>query len=85
MNPHDEKKHLAAAGSSAAAGVPFSCQGCEKFARITQGGALWDKALLVLLEREETLLGDIVEHCGALVQIAQDQALEMMEILNREG
>jgi hypothetical protein len=45
---------------------------------------LWDKALGLLLEREESLLGDIVDRCRELVQVAEEQAGEMADFLDSQ-
>jgi len=63
---------------------PAACNQCEKFGADNCICALWDKALVILLEQEETLLGDIVERTSDLVRVAQQQATEMMDILSRE-
>lgn len=43
---------------------------------------LWDRALGLLLEREESLLYEIVEQCGDLVRTAEQQAWEMADLLD---
>ena len=49
------------------------------------GCPLLDKVLVLLLNREEGLLGDIVEECNNLVSLACDQAEEMAEYLDETG
>ena len=50
-----------------------------------QGCPMLDKVLVVLLHREESLLGDIVEECNDLVGLACDQAEEVAEFLDEEA
>jgi hypothetical protein len=71
--------------SGALTNKPFSCNQCDKFGADNCVCALWDNAVVLLLEREESLLGSIVDQCGDLVKVAEQQACEMMDILNREA
>jgi len=61
-----------------------NCSDCEKVGAANCVCALWDKALIVLLETEESLLGGIIEQCTDLVNVAEQQALEMRESLPHE-
>jgi len=45
--------------------------------------ALFDKTLALLLEREESILGNILEECGHLVRLADEQATEVADMLDQ--
>ncbi len=47
----------------------------------TRCWALWDKALALMLHREETLLGDMVQQVKDLADIAEEQALDMVDFI----
>ncbi|MBN1436561.1 MAG: hypothetical protein JW936_05770 [Sedimentisphaerales bacterium] len=55
----------------------FTCQGdrCP----------VLDKALVLLLDREESILGDIVKECNELVSLANAQAMEMADYLDEQA
>ena len=42
-----------------------------------------DKTLALLLEREESILGNILEECGHLVRLADEQAMEVADMLDQ--
>jgi len=42
---------------------------------------LFDKAVCLMIEREESLLGDILQHCGNLVHSASQQVFELKKEL----
>lgn len=45
---------------------------------------LFDKAVFFMLEREETLLGEILHQCDAAIHTAKQQVLEMEEHLENQ-
>ena len=45
---------------------------------------IFDRAVVLLLQREEELLRDIVEQCGNLVTQANQEALYLMESIEKE-
>ena len=57
-------------------GGEFAAQGGQP-----GNGELWDRALVLLLEREEALLRDIVFEFGCLAQTAQKQTWEMVDFI----
>ena len=77
MEPREEKK-------TAPRRPLDDCSNCEKFGAASCVCALWDKALIVLLENEESLLGGIIQQCADLINVAEQQALEMRESLAHE-
>jgi len=42
---------------------------------------LFDKAIFLMIEREETLLGDILQQCDSLIHTATKQVSELKEEL----
>jgi len=42
---------------------------------------LFDKAVFLMIEREETLLGDILQQCDILIHTATQQVFELKEEL----
>ena len=47
----------------------------------TANTATLDKAIGLLIEREESLLSDIVEQCNSMVMVAEEQAWDMATLL----
>ena len=44
-----------------------------------------DRALVLLLDHEESILGSIVTECSDLVRLADEQAVELAEYLEEQG
>jgi len=44
----------------------------------------FDKAVFLMIEREETLLGGILQQCDTLFQTAKQQVLELKEQLENQ-
>ena len=47
-------------------------------------GPLFDKAVFLMIEREESLLGDILQQCDTLFQTAKQQVHELKEYLENQ-
>jgi len=47
--------------------------------------AVLDRALILLLDHEESILGNIVAECNALVHLAEEQAVELAEYLEEQS
>lgn len=58
---------------------------CDADANVEPSSATWDKAIVLLLEHEEWLLGDIVRQCHDMVQVAEKQAWDMTVLLEDES
>ena len=43
-----------------------------------------DRTLVLLLDREESILADIVAECSGLVRLAQEEALELADFLEEQ-
>ena len=46
--------------------------------------AVLDRALVFLLDREESILADIVAECNSMVQMAEQEALELADFLEEQ-
>jgi|GEM_PF-6010542 len=71
-----QEKRKSSLSSSNHLGEPFLAVNCNC--------GLGDRALVLLLEREESLLGDIVEQFNSLAHAARKQTIEMAELIEKD-